>query len=53
MFWQSMMAHRSLHEAMEERVRVVWFAEKFRMELAGDEIRMIGQLDDLCEVAFW
>ena len=52
MFRESMMPYRSLHEAVEEWMRVIWFAKKFRMELAGDEIGMIGQLDDLCEVAF-
>src|SRR6185436_17795740 len=32
-------------ETFEQRVRLVWFALEFRVELAGDEKRMIFQLD--------
>jgi hypothetical protein len=36
-----------LNEAFEERVRLVRFALEFRMVLAGEEIRVIAQLDQL------
>jgi len=36
-------------EAFEERVWLVRLAVEFRMELAGDEERMLWQFDDLDE----
>ena len=38
-------------EAFEERVRLVRFAQKFRVELAGNEKRVVLQLDDFHELA--
>ena len=38
-------------EALEQRMRLVRLAQKFRMELAGDEKRMVLQLDDFDQFA--
>src|SRR5450432_4211834 len=38
-------------EALEQRVRLVWLAQKFRMELARNEERMIRQFDDFHKLA--
>ncbi len=40
-----------LHEALEERVRLVRTALEFRMILTREEVRMIPQLDQLRERA--
>src|SRR5207302_8265022 len=37
------------HEIAEQRVRPAWARSKLRMELARDEPRVVGQLDDLDE----
>ena len=42
---------RRANEPFEERVRLVGLALKFRMELAGQEIRMARQFDDLNQIA--
>jgi hypothetical protein len=34
-----------LNKSFEERMRLVWFALKFGVILAADEIRMIAELD--------
>ena len=41
------MGEASLNESFEERVRLVRFALKLGVILAGKEIRMIAQLDQL------
>ncbi len=38
-----------LHEAFEKRMRLVRLALEFRMILAGQEVRVIPQLDQLRE----
>jgi hypothetical protein len=38
-------------EALEQRMRLVRLAQKFRMKLAGHEKWMVFQLDDLDELA--
>ena len=38
-------------ETFEQRVRLVWLAQKFRVELARDVERMIFEFDDLNEFA--
>src|SRR5690348_7757179 len=40
-------------EALEQRMRLVGFALKFRVKLAGDEEGVIGQLDDFHQLAVW
>ncbi len=47
-----MVVKRSLHEAMEEWVRMVGLAEELRVELAGDKEGMIRQFDHLCQPTF-
>src|SRR2546426_4750660 len=42
---------RGSDETFEQGMRLVWFAVEFRMELAGNEKWMFGQLDDLDELA--
>src|ERR1044071_1448373 len=39
------------NETAEERVGLVWFAVEFGVELAGDEERMLGQFNDLDQLA--
>ena len=39
------------NEALEERVRLVRFAQKFGVKLAGNEERMVRQFDDFHQLA--
>src|SRR5882724_510947 len=40
-------------EALEERVRLVWFAVELRVKLTRDKERVLRQLDDLDQFAIW
>ena len=46
-----MVLHGGFDEAVEKRMRVVRLAEELRVELAGDEVGVRGQFDDLGEIA--
>src|SRR5450759_2293201 len=45
------MLMRRRNETLEQRMRLVRFAQKFRMELARHEERMILEFDDLHQLA--
>ena len=46
-----MLRVRGGDETLEQRMRLVRLAQEFRMELAGDEKRMVLQLDDFHQLA--
>jgi hypothetical protein len=46
-----LMLERGFDERVEERMRLVWLGEELGVELAGEEIRVILQLDQLGKVA--
>src|SRR5688572_14957750 len=46
----TVLVERRLDERREERVRLPWTGSELRVELAGHEPGMIGQLDDLDEL---
>ena len=48
---EPLMRQAGLNESLEERMRLVRFALKFGVILAGEEIRMIAQLDQFRERA--
>jgi len=43
------LAQTRLNESLEQRMWFVWFALKFRMILAANEIRVIAKLDQFSE----
>ena len=49
--WLALVREAGLDEAFEKGVRLVRFALEFRMILAGQEIRVIPQLDQFRERA--
>jgi hypothetical protein len=45
------MSQTGLNESSEKRMRLVWLALKLRMILAGEEVRVIAQFNQLRERA--
>jgi hypothetical protein len=45
------MTKTSSNESLEQRMRLIWFALKFGVILAAQEVRVVAKLDQFGEVA--